>query len=256
MEYEYLSQVVGEAGAGGHTRAGASARENVPGWVIAALRPVADGASPVRAITHPLGFTCFPLERAGLFGVCVHLWSPRVERVELTAPTLHAHSWRLTSYALFGRLENRLMLVTGSDADPDDAGPDDAGPDDTGAGDRRELRRMIEVRSQGDIDELRPTGRLVQCVPGSRQMITAGDVYSMPAGMFHSTEVSPDTETATVALGTMVPGVADCSLGPAGGGEPAGGRHQTRRRQCDAEQTAVAARIILDRLLQPTACLA
>src|ERR1700677_1169642 len=94
MEYEYLSRVLGEAGGSVLLRAGVS------GWAIAALGPVAAGSSPVRAITHPLGFTCLPLERAGLHGVCVHLWSPWLERVAPTTSPVHAHSWELTSYAL------------------------------------------------------------------------------------------------------------------------------------------------------------
>jgi hypothetical protein len=200
--------------------------------VIGALRPIADGRSPLRAVTHPLGFTCLPVERAGRDGVCVHLWSPRVAHVEPTTSPIHAHCWHLISYALFGQLENMLMRVAdigGASEDPD-------------------VYRMLEVRSHGDVDELRPTSRLVRCVPRQRQLISAGDVYSMAAGEFHTTEVGPGAETATVALGRMAPGVADCSLGALG----AAG-HRVRRHRCDAAQTAEAARIVLDRLLTPTA---
>lgn len=231
MDYRYLSLAVGETGSGGHRRAGRAARTAVPGWVIDVLRPVADGCSPLRAVTHPLGFTCLPIERAGQEGVCVHLWSPRVARAEPTTSPIHAHCWHLLSYALFGTLENMLMRVS-------DAGEGEPG-----------LYRMLEVSSLGDIDELRPTSRLVRCVPRQRQVISAGDVYSMRAGEFHTTEVSPDAETATVALGRMTPGAADCSLGL-----PRCTGHRVRRHRCDAEQTADVARIILDRLLATTIC--
>lgn len=231
MDYRYLSLAVGETGSGGHKRAGSAARTAVPGWVIGVLRPVADGRSPLRAVTHPLGFTCLPIERAGREGVCVHLWSPRIAQAEPTTSPIHAHCWNLLSYALFGSLENMLMYV--ADADEGERG----------------LYRVLEVRSHGDTDELSPTSRLVRCVPRQRQVISAGDVYSMEAGEFHTTQVSPDTETATVALGRMTPGAADRSLG-----SPCSTGHRVRRHRCDAEQTAEAARIILDRLLTTTAC--
>lgn len=252
MDYEYLSLAVGETGTEDHRRAGAAARTAVPGWVIGALRPVADGRSPLRAVAHPLGFTCLPVERAGRDGVCVHLWSPRITQAEPTTSPIHAHCWHLISYALFGRLENMLMRV--ADADAREAVPAQAapprppGPHGPPGEAERDLYRMLEVRSHGDIDELSPTSRLVRCVPRQRQVISAGDVYSMPAGEFHTTEVT-GAETATVALGRMAPGAADCSLGALG----AAG-HRVRRYRCDAAQTARAARIVLDGLLATTAC--
>jgi hypothetical protein len=261
MEHEYLSRILGDdqkpggavrAGRGpaGHARADGRARTRIPDWAIAALRPVADGTSPVRAVTHPLGFTCLPMERAGLSGVCVHLWSPRVARTEPTTSPVHAHSWRLTSYALFGTLENRLMRITEADGVPLGAAGTQAGaavschgavPADPA------IRRLIEVRSRGDADELVPTRRLVRCQAAQCQRIQPGDVYSMPAGAFHRTDVAPGGEAVTVALGTMVPGITDCSLGP-----PDSTRHEVWRRGCDAGQTAAAARLVLDLLRGPS----
>ncbi|MGH3169004.1 MAG: hypothetical protein ACRDN0_24375 [Trebonia sp.] len=231
--YEYLSLVVGEAGAGGHRRADANARARVSGWAVSALGAVADGSSPVRAVVHPLGFTCLPMERAGRDGVCVHLWSPRVEYLEPTTSPIHAHCWQLTSYALFGRVENRLMLVN-------DAAPGDGGPD---------IYRLLDVRSHGDTDEIRPTARLARCVPGQRQVVGSGEVYAIASGTFHTSVVRDDEEAATVVLGRMVPGVSDRCLGL-----PGTSGHSVRRRVCDAEQTATVARIVLDRLLAATAC--
>ncbi|MBO0806109.1 MAG: hypothetical protein J2P25_23935, partial [Nocardiopsaceae bacterium] len=204
MDYEFLSLAIGEeggeAGAGGHRHAGSDARAAVPGWVIGALRPIADGSSPVRAVIHPLGFTCLPVERAGRDGVCVHLWSPRLNSAVPTTSAIHAHSWHLASYVLFGRMENRLMRVAG------------AGASEAASGGEAGLYRVLKVRSHGDVDELVPTPGLVRCLPGQRQVIGAGDVYSMRAGEFHSTEVLPGAEAATVALGRTVPGVDDRSL--------------------------------------------
>jgi hypothetical protein len=108
---------------------------------------------------------------------------------------------------------------------------------------------VLEVHSANDIDDLVPTSQLVRCVPGPRQVISIGGVYSVPAGVFHATEVAPGAEAATVALGRVVHGVCDRSLG-----RPDSARHAVRRHQCDAEQTAAAARIVLDRLLAANAC--
>lgn len=196
------------------------------GWVIGALRQVSAGEGQVRAVTHPLGFTCLPMERFGPYGVCVHLWSPEVKSIDPVTSPVHSHCWHLASYALFGQLENRFMFVTG----------------DTG---QRGNHRLLEVRSRGDVDELVPTGRTVRCVPGQRQVISAGDVYSLPAGDFHATTVTPGTEAATVALGRTVPGAADFSLAALGATAS-----RTRRTRCDARQTAEAARIVLDRLFE------
>jgi hypothetical protein len=181
------------------------------------------------------------MERAGPSGVCVHLWSPRVASTEPTTSPVHAHSWRLTSYALFGTLENRLMRVTAAEG----AAAGDAASGDNAAAPA--IRCLIEVRSRGDVDELVPTRTLVRCQAAQCQRIRPGDVYTMPAGVFHRTDVASGAEAVTVVLGTMVPDVTDCSLGP-----PGSTRHEIRRRTCDAGQTAAVARIVLDRLCQPS----
>lgn len=230
MDYEYLSLAVGDAGDRRHGRADSAARAAVTGWAIGALRQVADGSGLVRAVTHPLGFTCLPLERSGPLGVCVHLWRPGPERSEPVTSGVHSHCWHLTSYALFGRLENRYMAVTAAGG---------------GGGGRY---RLLEVRSRGTVDELRPTGGLVRCVPGRRQAISAGDVYSMPAGDFHTTTVPPGAEAATVVLGRTAPGAADFSLGP-----PGSTARRVRRTRCDPDQTAAAAGVVLDRVLEALA---
>jgi len=244
MDYEYLIGALGGTGPAAHRPVSIAARAVVREWAIRVLRGVADGTSPVRAITHPLGFTCLPVERAGRDGVCVHLWSPRVDRVAPTTSAIHAHCWELTSYALFGQLDNRVMVVADAAAPGSHARDDQAWEDRAGG-----VHRVLEVRSAGDVDELVPTSRYVRCLPGQRQAVTAGDVYSVPAGVFHATAVRPDAEAATVALGRMVPGVPDRSLG-----EPGAGSHQVRRRRCDVEQTSRAALIVVDRLLAATVC--
>jgi hypothetical protein len=212
-------------------------------WAAGTLRAVADGRRPLRAVIHPLGFTCLPVERAGRDGVCVHVWSPDVAAAAPAASAIHAHCWELTSYALVGELENSLMTVTDAPparmtpaARPPLAAPRVPGP--AGA-----VYQVLRVRSQGDVDELSPTGRLVHCRETRRERVAAGDTYGVPAGVFHATDVAPRAEAVTVALGRMVDGIADRSLAPAG----AAG-HQVRRRRCDQAQTAATAQFVLDRL--------
>ncbi len=234
MGYQYLSALVGPLRPGGHEHAAAVARAAVTDWAIDTLRGVADGSRPLRAVRHPLGFTCLPVERDGRDGVCVHLWSPAVGQATPTTSPVHAHCWELTSYALFGRLDNRIMEV--GDAQ-------DGVVSWSSLADGRGLYRVLDVRSQQETDELVPTVRFVHCWPGQRQAVRAGDVYSIPAGVFHATDVPAGAEAATVALGRLVPGAPDCSLG-----SPGTGPHQVRRLLCDADQTAAIARVILGRL--------
>jgi hypothetical protein len=241
MDYRYLSEIVAPLRPGGHEHAAAVTRTAVTDWAIAALQGVADGCRPLRAIRHPLGFTCLPVERAGLDGVCVHLWNPLIDQATLTTSPVHAHCWELTSYALFGRLVNRVMEV----GDAQEGAVSWAS-----LADGRGLYRVLDVHSRKETDELVPTVRFVHCWPGQRQAVRAGDVYSVPAGVFHATDIPAGTEVATVALGRLVPGAPDYSLGP-----PEANRHQVRRRLCDADQTAVIARVALDRLTAAS-CLA
>jgi hypothetical protein len=232
MDYEYLSHVFGAA----------DHRGAVPAWAIGALDAVAGGRRPLRAVAHPLGFTCLPLERVGGDGVCVHLWSPRTPAALPTTSVIHAHSWQLASYVLFGELRNEQLRVSNA-ADVTDADVTAGAGTGTGTG---TVYRVHEVRSRGDVDELRPTPRLVRCVPEQSRRAVAGDVYSVPAGVFHATEVEPGAEVATVALGRAVVGLLDRSLGPV-----AAAVHQVRRQRCGAEETALMARLIIDRLLSP-----
>jgi hypothetical protein len=250
--YEYLAGVIGQVRPGGHVQATARARDAITDWVTGALRGIADGSRPVRAVRHPLGFTCLPVERSGSCGVCVHLWSPQVGRAAPTTSPVHAHCWELTSHVLFGQLANFLMVVTEAEAPrPGEQLPGGGGGPgglDAPYEDRAQaLYRVLEVRSEGDVDDLVPTLRHVRCLPGQPQVVTIGNVYSIPAGVFHATWVPPDAQVATVVLGRLVPGVPDWSLGA-----PNSDRHLVRRRGCDAEETADVVRIVLGCLLAAT----
>ncbi len=72
---------------------------------------VADGSSDLTAVRHPLGFLCFPVLRGDNLGVCVHIWTEGV-RAEPTTSPMHAHSWDLVSYVLYGTVRNDIIELT------------------------------------------------------------------------------------------------------------------------------------------------
>ncbi|MEV5882971.1 hypothetical protein AB0L74_09690 [Streptomyces sp. NPDC052020] len=200
----------------------------------AELRHIASGHSPLRAVRHPLGFVCLPLLRDGPYGVCVHVFGvsgsgepPGTPQDGPPVPDVHSHSWELTSTVLYGRLGNRRMRVRERAEEP--------------------THRVFEVHSDpSGVDEVRPTRRLVSCLPGAEQTSVRGQTYALPAGEFHTTVVPGGHPTATLVLGRTVPGRADLSLGPL----QAPG-HRMVRRMCDATQTARIARAVLRRMHEP-----
>jgi hypothetical protein len=102
--------------------------------------------------------------------------------------------------------------------------------------------RLFEVEQHGDVDEIRATARLVRYSVGARQVAVPGDVYRMPAGAFHRTVV-PTSEAATLVFGWTKPGGKDRSVGPMDAKS-----HRRARRYCDAEESALALRIVAERL--------
>lgn len=188
-------------------------------WVLAVLGDVAEGRRPLRAVRHPLGFTCLPVERDGPDGVCVHAWPADPPPVRPTTSTMHSHSWDLLSHVLHGRVRNELIDVTDAPARP--------------------AWRVYEVHSRGDVDEMAATDRLVSAVTATVETHAAGDSYALRAGGFHTSEVERGRPAVTVALGRTTPGVADLSLGALDGHS-----HRIRRDRCDTAETARLAREI------------
>ncbi|NVI87072.1 hypothetical protein [Actinomadura sp. BRA 177] len=105
-------------------RAGTGAR-TLPAWagrvLDGVLEGLAAGAPPVRAVRHPLGFLCLPVERSGDLGVCLHIWTPEVRPAPSTTSPVHCHSWDLLSFVLYGTVRNVRM-------DVDEAMPRVGGP--------------------------------------------------------------------------------------------------------------------------------
>lgn len=194
-------------------------------WLVAALRGVARGEGEgVTAVRHPLGFICLPIQRHGPLGLCVHVWTSRLAQATPTTSTVHCHSWALHSQVLYGSVRNTVMSTEES-----------ASP----------THRVYEVHSSGGRDELRATPQVVRCTERSTEVRTAGDVYTLAAGVFHTTDVASDEETATAVFAQTLDDGTDLSLGPV-----EGQTHTVQRRYCDAAETELAARIVVDRLVE------
>jgi hypothetical protein len=198
-----------------------TAGQDFPRWIISLLSGVAQNRRNVTGVRHPLGFLCLPLERTGGAGICVHIWSDSLPRMNPTTSPIHAHSWDLVSYVLYGSLRNEVIDVIDTPDDP--------------------TYRVLEVRSSQDVDELRETTRLVRAKVRTVELHQPGDVYSLAAGTFHATAV--DGEAATVALGTSRRGVMDLSLGGIDTKT-----HWVRRQHSDSNETARAAQMATEAL--------
>jgi len=201
---------------------GGTAAEWVPRRALALLRDIASGRRELTAVRHPLGFLCLPVQRRGEHGVCVHIWMPEL-LPEVRTSQMHSHSWDLTSYVLHGTLHDQHIRVIDT--------PDSA------------THRVFEVRSHGDVDELRATDRIVSCSTQAARAHGGGRVYLLPAGEFHATEVTDGELTATVVLGRTRPPAVDLSLGPLGTGS-----HTLTRSHCDRGETARAALLLAEQL--------
>lgn len=199
-----------------------TAAELVPRWALELLRDIAGGRVELAAVRHPLGFLCIPAQRTGEHGVCVHLWAPGY-RPCLTTSQVHSHSWDLTSLVLYGTLHNQRVRVA----------------DVPGAA----THRIFEVRSHGEVDELRATSRLVACEHEAPRPCGAGNVYLLPAGEFHCTVIPGSQEVATVVLGRSQAWAADLSIGPLHTGS-----HVITRSRCGTAETAWAAHLAAGRL--------
>jgi hypothetical protein len=192
-------------------------------WVVDVLTGIAEGRRQLRAVRHPLGFICLPVDRSGNDGVCVHLWAADRPVPNPVTSAMHSHSWDLLSQVLYGEVHNEIIDVTDDPAEP--------------------THRVHEVHSQGDLDEIRPTSRLVRAGVGAVERHVAGASYALPAGKFHTSEVPEGREAVTVALGRTAPGAWDLSLGPLDGRS-----ERARRDRCDPAETARAARVIAERV--------
>jgi hypothetical protein len=178
---------------------------------------------PVHAVRHPLGFVCLPLWRLTGLGLCIHVWTRKVEPAGLTTSTVHCHSWDLASLVLYGAVCNEEIHVFDA-AEP--------------------THRVFDIEQDGDVDEIRATARKVRYRVRASSLSTPGQVYRLSAGVFHNTVV-PTREAATLVVAWNRSGGADRSVGPLDVGT-----HRLQRRRCDAEEGAQAVRAVAERLAQ------
>ncbi|MFC5724001.1 hypothetical protein ACFP1Z_27925 [Streptomyces gamaensis] len=212
-------------------RAATSGRDPAPLLRAAALAlaEIAAGRRELRAVRHPLGFLCFPVQREGDSGVCVHVFGGPGDAAPapLTTSPVHSHSWDLISCVLYGRVINLPVRVLDERERP--------------------THRVYEVASSpSGVDEIRPTARLVRSENGPEQASVTGEIYSLPAGEFHTTVLPGGSASATLLLGRVRPGRRDLSLGPVDGVG-----HRVVRQTCDVAQSARTASTVLRRIDAP-----
>jgi hypothetical protein len=213
-DYARLRKLIGSDAAGPAVR----------GWARDFMTAVLDGRVEVGAVRHPLGFLCFPAWREGGLGVCVHVWTEGL-RSHPTTSAMHAHSWDLLSVVLYGEVGNEILEVESS-AD-------------------RATHRIFEIHSGADGDVVRATDRLVRYRTRSTEHFRAGEVYTLPHGVFHLSDVRG--EAATVVLGEVRRGRTDRSLGTIATVD-----HWVHRTGCTPSEIRRAAQTVLDQLYLPT----
>ncbi|WP_228001549.1 hypothetical protein [Nocardia australiensis] len=189
-------------------------------WTRNLLTDICSGRSGIAAVRHPLGFLCFPAWRGGGLGICVHVWTDGV-RPAPTTSAVHAHSWDLLSFVLYGAVGNDIIEL------------DSAPPYPT--------HRVFEVHSAAHGDLVRATKRVVGYRTRSSQRFRAGEVYTLPHGAFHVSNVTG--EAATVVLGEDRSSTPDLSLGTLTTHD-----HWVRRNPCTVTETRRAAQTVLDHL--------
>jgi hypothetical protein len=186
------------------------------------LDQIVSGERELAAVQHPLGFLCLPLVREPDWGVCVHVWTGRFPTRLPTTSRVHAHSWDLESLVLYGALGNAVFDLT----------PDSV------AG----THQLLEVVSGSAGDEILPTGRQVACTEVARNLVTCGEVYRLPTGVFHETFLAADTEVATLVL-AHTRDLPDRVLGPIDVRA-----HVVAREQCTGDDTRAVAQMVRGRL--------
>ncbi|MFC8530486.1 hypothetical protein [Nocardia sp. NPDC057227] len=189
-------------------------------WAACYLAAMLTGDRPAHAVRHPLGFVCFPVFREAGHGVCLHVWTEGV-RSSSTTSAIHAHSWDLVSTVLYGEVGNEVVEIDAGGVAP--------------------THRLYEIHSGRDGDQVRGTDRMVSYRRRSREFFRRGDVYDLPHGVFHVSEVGG--EAATVALGRDRHGRPDLSLAP-----PHVHDHRVHRTVCTPEETRRVAGLVLARL--------
>ncbi|WP_378731704.1 hypothetical protein [Nocardia brasiliensis] len=209
-EYARLRMLIGSDATGAAVRR----------WARDVLAGVIDGSTDLTAVRHPLGFLCFPAWRGDGFGICVHVWTEGVHATPTTS-LMHAHSWDLLSTVLYGTVGNEIIEIDSAPAHP--------------------THRLFEIQSAADGDLVRATPQLVTYRTRSREHFHAGEMYTLPNGAFHVSDVHG--EAATVVLGEDNRGRPDLSLGTLATTD-----HWVHRTLCTPTESRRAAQTVLAHL--------
>jgi hypothetical protein len=152
----------------------------------AAARALIDGiyvqADTVNSVWHPLGFANVKVPLSSISAVRLHIWPPIGLAPVSTKELVHDHTWDLTSYVVLGRLTNVLLELHDG-------------------GDSGVRKNLVEITHEGDVDVLASLRRQVTVRVASASDYGPGDVYQIPARMFHQTHVQA-RPTATLVVGT------------------------------------------------------
>jgi hypothetical protein len=184
------------------------------------LADIAAGRSSVRAVRHPLGFTCLPIHRAEHAGACIHMWPKKRQPSRATTSPYHCHSWDLLSYVLYGSVGNQLVDVSDGTT-----------------------FKAFEVRGVDGVDHLFATGERLDVRGRAPQFWSTGKFYELAAGEFHASVMQEGTEAATVVLASHNPSRADVTLASLDTPD-----HQVIRPRFTADETARIATRTLHRL--------
>ncbi|HET6211996.1 MAG TPA: hypothetical protein VFE14_03880 [Micromonosporaceae bacterium] len=165
-------------------------------------------------IRHPLGFLCLPLHRGTGLGLCLHVWLPGLGDAELTTSPVHAHTWDLTSHVVCGQVNNELI------------GIEEGG-----------THRICAIISEGGVDKISPTSRLVAYRVVGTQRVGPGQTYTLPAGRFHTTRTPAAAATLVLAETRLPP--PEYALG-----DPGTRSHRVVRRPGTREEFRLAAQVL------------
>jgi hypothetical protein len=170
---------------------------------------------PALAFWHPYGFVKFPVTRDSTRRLSLHVWHPRIRRLQTPQHLCHTHGWLLESIVLAGRLVDRRFEVVSSV--------------DGGA-------FLYEVEYEGDNSIARRTSNAVTTRLVEEKEVAVGVRYAIPRDDFHTT-VTPETIVVTAVRNVEDPVVPGATVRSAM--DPAVLRYR-RGALSDSDRLAVA----------------
>ena len=141
-------------------------------------------------IWHPLGFILCKLSEEGEKKIRLHIWPNNNDRMQKPAWLIHDHLFNLKSWVVAGRIENIEYSV------------EEGTPN----------FRVYHARYEEDGSVLYRTDKKVFITEKIRYLVSTGERYSVPSGMFHqSVSVSATTSVTvceTIDQPSIIPSIA------------------------------------------------